>query len=439
MLAGKELKMKRNKDKAILFTFFFLLPLLYTTAQGMQQESKGKIIDMGSYSIQALPGEDWKAEIKKEEESVSFVKEEKEKTLGFLPGRTKRLTNIIIRRNEVSDPGKWHLSKEEVANDYVSGEEKDMVERGVKTGQYELTDVKKGVTTIGDKTLYFMNYKTTSVKQGSRGEAILYLYFPPDFKKTHNFYLFLITEAYPLDNPVIDDLSQINPVINSFKIITPAVSQKGILPSEIGPFQFEKRLYIYEAVDKIANRLLKSSLYKVLKEKRTGTFKDYPILKLVDRDGDGKADEFLYFPEKGERTQEFGFIFDLNGDGKIDYIVFNGGPLFSKDFKKMIWMNYHWIDSNYDGKQDIFVYNDVDLDGDGFFDEGITAWIYDRDFNGTVDEDEYLGRDFSKLIEKKDGILIVKTALREYKWKTDDKGVFSHGDKIFSDINSMLP
>ena len=53
----------------------------------------------------------------------------------------------------------------------------------------------------------------------------------------------------------------------------------------------------------------------------------------MDRDGDGKADEFIFFQKKGENVQDFGFIFDLDNNGRIDYIVFNGGVCFTKDFR----------------------------------------------------------------------------------------------------------
>lgn len=424
--------------KTILFAFLVLLTVSYENAQGMQEEGKRKIIDMGIYSVESLLEDDWKIEAEKDKGIIRFIKEEKEKILGFLPGKTKRFTFIQIARNLLLDPVRWHLEEEAVADDYRNEEERIMIEMGVKTRQIELKDVKKGLTQIGDKKLYFMSYKTVTIKQPKVvQEAVLYLYFPQDFKDTHNFYIFLIAETYQMDSPVKIDFTKYYPLIESFKA-KPSVSREGLMHYRIGPFEFNNRLDIYEKIDKVSNTLLKSSLYKVVKEKTTETFKNYPILNLVDRDGDGKADEFQYLPEKGDRTtQEFGFIFDLNGDGKIDYIVFNGGPIFTKELK-IFWMNYHLIDSNYDGKIDIIVYNDIDLDSDRFADEGITAWLYDKNFDGLIDEGEYLGKNINKPIEKIQGFLVINRVGKETKLKMEEKEIFGFPNMILSDINSML-
>ncbi|MCX7771201.1 MAG: hypothetical protein N2202_09025 [Proteobacteria bacterium] len=422
--------------KFILFILLVLLLIPFRNAYGEKEDDR-KMIDMGSYSVESLPNENWKVEIEKEKGIIRFIKEEKEKIFGFLPSRKKRLTFIQISKNLVMDMNIWHLSEEKIADDYRNNEEQIMIEMGVKTGQIVLKDVKKGVTQIGDKKLYFMSYKAVSIKQPKIvQEAVLYLYFPQDFKDTNTFYIFLINEGYPLDSPIKVDFTEYYPLLKSFK--AKLLSKEDTISPGITPFEFGKRLEIYERIDKISNALLRSKIYKVIKENTTETFKNYPILQLVDRNGDGKPDEFLYFTKKREKTQELGFIYDLNRDGKIDYIVFNGGPMFTKEFT-FYWMNYHWIDSNYDGKIDILVYNDIDLDGDKFIDEGITAWIYDKDFDGSTDEGEYLGKKIKKVIEKKDGFLLIKRVGDETKLKMYEMEIFSFPNMILKDINSMLP
>jgi hypothetical protein len=229
-----------------------------------------------------------------------------------------------------------------------------------------------------------------------------------------------------------------------FSFSCSATQQARPVTFDIGPFDFEKRWDIYQKIDERANQLLKYPKSTVLKKKATRLSGKEYILELIDRTGDGKANEFAYVPKGGGRTQEFGFIFDLNHDGKIDYIVFNGGPVMivdpvTKKFKKMMWMNYHWIDSNYDGKIDIMVFNDIDLESKGIVDEGITAWIYDTEFNGTVGQAEYLGRGFEQPVEKKDGCFTVKIYTGEKRVCGSDKDFFTDFNTILSDINSLLP
>jgi len=189
---------------------------------------------------------------------------------------------------------------------------------------------------------------------------------------------------------------------------------------EVGTFKFTERKYIYETLDELANQLKASRKYTVLIRKETKTSEHFPLLELIDRDGDGKAEQFAYMPKKGGSTREFGFIFDLNKDVKIDYIVFNQGLALTKD--------------NYDGKIDIHVIPTVDLDGDKFPDKGVTAWVYDTDFDGDVDKAEYLGKNFQKAIEKTEGDFTIRA------WTGESKAgnIFADENKVLSDINSLL-
>jgi hypothetical protein len=207
---------------------------------------------------------------------------------------------------------------------------------------------------------------------------------------------------------------------------------KEVTLDKLGPFKLNERKHFYETLDELANQLKASPYYVVLKKKETKLTEGF-LLELIDRDGDGKAEQFWYLPKKGGETQDFGFIFDLNNDGKVDYIVFNGGLAPTRDMKLYWWKN-HWIDSNYDGKIDIVVFSVVDLDGDKFPDEGMTAWTYDTDFDGIVDKAEYSGKNFQKPIEKTDGFFMIKLWTGEI--KLEEKVGLSY-EPILTDINSI--
>lgn len=205
---------------------------------------------------------------------------------------------------------------------------------------------------------------------------------------------------------------------------------------ELGAFDFDRRFYIYETLDEIANKLEKSPKRTVLKKVRTNTFEKFPILELWDRDLDGQPDQFVYFHEKGN-IHAFGFIFDLNKDGRVDYLVLNGGPMFTKEL--FYWMNYHWIDSNYDGKVDIKVNNAVNLETGKWPPKlGLTVWVYDSDFDGYIDKAEYLSEGIAKPVPEKEGILTVNWSLQDIRVAVGKDRLGDFETKILADVNAAM-
>ena len=226
------------------------------------------------------------------------------------------------------------------------------------------------------------------------------------------------------------------------QIIKPWPKYEGPMPfketamMEIGEFSLENRIAIYEQTDKLAFHLLMSPYSKVIMEGESKTMRQLPVLKLSDRDSDDNADEFAQYPKSSTKTQNFSFIFDFNKDGRIDYCVFNGGPALS-DKKKMVWMNYHWIDSNKDGKIDIMVYK-VDLNNDKFIDDDIEAWLYDTNFDGIIDRAEYLGKNFQQDIEEANGIFVFNGPTGKISLKKEDSKQSIAGlSALLSEINEL--
>ncbi len=126
-------------------------------------------------------------------------------------------------------------------------------------------------------------------------------------------------------------------------------------------------------------------------------------LQLEDRDGDGGVDFYAYLPEPGiDETQDFGAIFDLDRDGRPDWIVFYGGVFPAAD-QTVLWWSHHAIDRNRDGRADVYVTDLVDHDGDGLMDLGRTAWIYDDDFDGRIDRAEHLTADGAVALKVENG------------------------------------
>lgn len=182
--------------------------------------------------------------------------------------------------------------------------------------------------------------------------------------------------------------------------------------AEVDPANLKERWGSYRAISEIFDQLwLDPHSRTPLKHGEYTTFKAYPSLRLEDRDGDGKSEFFAYLPpDQSDRTQEFGAFFDLNGDGRTDWIVFYGGILITKKMKPLHW-HHHSIDTNGDGLFDVRVYSAIDWDGDGFPDEKATAWVHDLDHDGLVDRADHIVKGRVTSIDDQDGFLALRYIL----------------------------
>jgi len=178
----------------------------------------------------------------------------------------------------------------------------------------------------------------------------------------------------------------------------------------LGPFELSRQLEFVHTIDGVAEALWNSPYHVKTTSHNTKTIQGCPMLTFLDRDGDGKPEMFAYGVGKDECRHEWGLFFDLNRDGKVDYLVFNGGLVPVKDPIRIRWWNYHCIDSNSDGNIDVLVFTDIDLNDDTLPDEGITVWLYDTDFDGRIDRGEILGNNIRRLLDEENGAFLLKRA-----------------------------
>lgn len=181
-------------------------------------------------------------------------------------------------------------------------------------------------------------------------------------------------------------------------VVTPAGAASGSRLSrykerrlaEVGPYDERRRWQTYLAIGEVFERLwIRPASRRILAQGESRTLKR-TIFQLEDRDKDGRAEMYAYLPRgKKGRTQDFGAYFDLNGDGRPDWIIFYGGVLFTKKMKVFYW-HQHGIDTNGDGRFDVLVRGGIDMDHDGFPEEGATVWVYDSNHDGLVDRAEHI-------------------------------------------------
>ncbi len=197
----------------ILFLFIF-------SCATTQQEIESPIVDAGYFTVEPPYGL-WSCMANKE---IGLIRFSTGKYSVF--GGHVGTTWITVFREEVKQE-LWDASEEEVADDFRNQEENRMrLEGGPKGEKYKLEDVKKAITTVGGKKLYFMSYKISrpfkTIFEGpTKTNDVLYVYFPPGFKENHIFYGFLFSESHATGALVTFDVELIYPVIDSFKIKNP--------------------------------------------------------------------------------------------------------------------------------------------------------------------------------------------------------------------------
>ena len=218
-----------------------------------------------------------------------------------------------------------------------------------------------------------------------------------------------------------------------------AISKPNALDG-LGEFNNERRLKFHEMLEDQAQRFWMSSDCKVLKSRKTKTIGGHPKLELLDCNDDENPDKYRYMPKRGDDTQDFGFMFDLNCDGVSDYLIFYMGPV-SVEMEepiRVVWGWYHWIDSNYDGMIDILVYPGIDLAGDGVIETTTHAWLYDVDFDGKIDRGEYVVKDADKPIhiEASRRKLKLKSPM-EFEIRLNSPKALEFQNQILSDLHTM--
>jgi len=209
--------MKKSTETMLILLFLLLLSCA-STPPG-RQYTQGSIVDMGDFSVIGPPGEGWFVNMEKDQRTVEFIKRNVSRPAGAID------ESIIIRvfRNLITDEKLKHLSEEKVADDFRANEEAGMLVMGVMRGKYDLADVKKGTTMIGDKKLYLMSYRTSGWSKGPTrqkwiNDSVLYLFFPADFEEKRFFYCFLIGHLFMQGSLEKGDPTPIIPVISSLKI-----------------------------------------------------------------------------------------------------------------------------------------------------------------------------------------------------------------------------
>ncbi len=143
-----------------------LLAISACSPPGIRVIESNSRITFPHYSFTITPGDRWYVQRPDESKEVAILL--KDAGLGMV--------RIMTARNDIVDARLKEASAETVADDFRDQEEQIMIERGVKAGHYQISNLRKAEETIGEKTFYVMHYSIFAGSQ--RQDASLYLTFP---------------------------------------------------------------------------------------------------------------------------------------------------------------------------------------------------------------------------------------------------------------------
>jgi hypothetical protein len=206
-----------------------------------------------------------------------------------------------------------------------------------------------------------------------------------------------------------------------------------------GPYDPAQRLETYRAIDAAAVAAIAAARRTARVVVATAELPDGGgRLELASFGERRRAEQFALYAPGQRDTQDFGYVFELGGAGRFDWLVFVGGPM-RLTGSAIDWMDYHWIDTNGDGRVDVVVFNAVDLDGDRAPDPGVTGWLYDRDHDGLVDDAEYLGPFGARPVERRGDELVLTLWTGEKRISTKDPNVLGRLATLLQRINAAAP
>ncbi len=166
--------------------------VLLLMACGSVRPIESNRVDMGSYSVAVPPGftveppmaGSWLGDLDLAKKMVRFW-------WVIRSGAASGATVITIYEDSVPHEEE-RIPEIQVANDYRSKVEKRLKEESVSRGDYEVQDITRDGTTVGQKTLYTIKFKR-KWKNGYHEKAIFYLYFPPNFDEKDTIYCLMVS------------------------------------------------------------------------------------------------------------------------------------------------------------------------------------------------------------------------------------------------------
>lgn len=183
-------------------------------AQQVQEAPQSRLtVGRGSF---AMPGGPWKAEAAADGNSIELGRDRSYK-MGPISPRYHGTVYMRVFFDKVLDD-QVLLDEAATASDFFDHELQTMRDelKPSKLGAYSLEKISRGTTSIGGKSLHFMRYQLATWTWNQ--PSVLYLWFPPEFAETREFYGFLASERVLLEATRAVTLADIEPIIEEFRL-----------------------------------------------------------------------------------------------------------------------------------------------------------------------------------------------------------------------------
>ncbi len=207
------------------------------------------------------------------------------------------------------------------------------------------------------------------------------------------------------------------------------------------PFNKNNKNELYKSMDLLPRMIWGKLKMKLIFKKKSKLNNIAYLIAFYDLNKDKVSDQFVLQTKEGKvLNQEFGFIYDLNNDEKIDYIIYNGGSIITID-NAIYYYFYHWIDTDYNGKIDTVFFNNVLFSDESRLNSNNTLWIMDSDKNGKPDVVNFLNTKIGNTtpIKAFEGIWSYKTiSKRTESVNSNNAQFFDPFSEFLIEINRLL-
>jgi len=187
------------------------LPLILLAACGTTKIGR---YEFSSYSIAAPKGDWGVVKLNEAAEEIQFASARPDDMGKIVQTTLMGVSKVSVAASEAE------LTEEALVDQFFTRELRTQEEALKAAKNYSFKEVRKGVATVGGKKVYFTGYGVDmggSSAGGTNGDALHYVYFPPDWKTRRAFYDFGVSQVWREGGPnVLRDLKVVEPLVAGF-------------------------------------------------------------------------------------------------------------------------------------------------------------------------------------------------------------------------------